>query len=309
MGAGVRVGVTGASGLIGRSLIAALHERGDSVVTFVRPSSSDVAGQNIRWDPTRGDVDEGDLERVGGFDAVVHLAGAGIANKRWTSVRKEKILTSRVTSTSLLVDALSSLPHGVGCLASGSAIGWYGSRGNEVLDETSPRGAGFLSEVCQRWEDATSRLTTLSTRVAHARTGIVLSTLGGSLQKQLPLYRFALGGHLGSGAQWLSPISLLDEVRALLWIIDHQLTGPVNLTCPTPLTNRSFTNELAHAMRRPSLLPVPAPALKLVLGAEMANELVLTSQRVLPHVLNESGFMFRHDESAAALQWALSSGK
>ena len=303
----VRVGVTGASGLIGRSLVAALHERGDSIVTFVRPSTNVATGQVVRWDPARGLIDENDLQRVGGFDAVVHLAGTGIGDRRWTTTRKEEILSSRVASTTLLVEALQVLKQGVTCLASGSAIGWYGSRGDDVLDETSPRGEGFLSNVCQQWEAATSPLQSLATRVAHVRTGIVVSSLGGSLKKQLPLYRFGLGGRLGSGAQWLSPISLFDEVVALLWTIDHQLSGPVNLTCPTPLTNKQFTKDLAHALRRPSLLAVPAPALRLVLGAEMADELVLASQRVMPDVLTSSGFTFRHSDAGAALNWVLSS--
>lgn len=305
----MRVGVTGASGLIGRSLVAALHERGDSIVTFLRPSTSDVTGQVVRWDPARALIDESDLRRVGGFDAVVHLAGAGIADRRWTTTRKEEILSSRVTSTTLLVEALQTLQQGVTCLASGSAIGWYGSRGDDVLDETSPRGEGFLANVCHQWEAATLPLQAEATHVAHLRTGIVVSSLGGSLKKQLPLFRIGLGGRLGSGAQWLSPISLFDEVRALLWTIDHQLSGPVNLTCPTPLTNDKFTSVFGRALRRPSFLAVPSPALRLVLGAEMANELVLVSQRVMPHVLTESGFAFRHVDAGAALTWALSSGE
>jgi len=301
----VRVGVTGASGLIGRSLVAALHERGDTTTTFVRPSTKDVAGSVIRWDPERGNVDEGDLRLAGGFDVVVHLAGAGIGDRRWTPSRKREILTSRVDSTSLLIRALHELRQGVALLASGSAIGWYGSRGDEILDETSARGQGFLSDVCQRWEDAALPLHDEGASVAHLRTGIVVSSRGGAVRKQLPLFRFGLGGRLATGQQWMSPISLLDEVRAILWIIDHQITGPVNLSAPQPLTNAQFTKLFARQVRRPALFHVPTVALRGVLGSQMADELLLASQRVVPRVLNESGFAFSHPSVSSALNWAL----
>lgn len=303
----MRVGVTGASGLIGRSLVAALHERGDSIVTFVRPSTKDVTGQVVRWDPARGLVDENDLQRVGGLDAVVHLAGAGIGDRRWTPARKQEIVSSRVASTSMLVEALQSLTQGVTLLASGSAIGWYGSRGDEALDETSSRGTGFLSDVCVAWEKATSSLEDFGIGVAHLRTGVVLSANGGVLKKQVPLFRSGLGGRYATGHQWLSPISLLDEVRALLWIIDHRLTGPVNLVMPQPLTNSDFTRALARILRRPALFNLPTPVLKAALGGEMADELVLASQRATPETLRASGFKFEHPDANAALIWALNS--
>lgn len=302
----MRVAVTGASGLIGRALVGAMRERGDSVIRFVRPMTTDPGEDVVRWDPARDLVDDADLRREGGFDAVVHLAGAAIGDRRWTPSRKAEILSSRVTSTSLLVRALGELPSGVSLLASASAIGWYGSRGDERLDETSSKGDGFLSNVCAEWENAASTLQGRA-NVAHLRSGLVVSTHGGIMRSQLPLFRFGLGGRLGSGAQWMSPISLLDEVRAVLWVVDHEMSGAVNLTAPRPLTNREFTRQLAHDLHRPALMSVPAPALRVVLGGEMANELVLSSQRVEPAVLNESGFTFQQPDAASTIHWALTS--
>ena len=307
MGPGVRVGVTGSSGLIGRSLVEALHERGDVAVPFVRPSSTQVSGDTVRWDPARGVFDEGDLKRIGGLDAVVNLAGAGIGDRRWNASRKREILDSRVTTTTFLVSALPEFPDGGGFLANASAIGWYGSRGDERLDETSTRGAGFLSDVCVAWETATSPLEDRGLGVAHARSGVVLSTKGGVLKKQLPLFRSGLGGRYGAGSQWMSVISLYDEVRALLWVIDHRLTGPVNLVAPQPITNREFTHDLARLVRRPALLNVPTWTLKVALGSEMADELILASERVTPKSLQSSNFKFEHDDSHEALKWALDS--
>lgn len=301
----MRVGVTGASGLIGRSLVEALNERGDTTVTFVRPSTKEFAGKTVRWDPARGIVDEGDLMRVGGLDAVVNLAGAGIGDRRWTTSRKNEILTSRVMATTLLVSALGEFSNGGGFLANASAIGWYGSRDNEILDETSPRGVGFLSDVCVAWEQATSSLEERGMDVAHLRSGIVLNSKGGVLKRLVPLFRSGLGGRYAAGDQWMSPISLLDEVRALLWTIDHRLTGPVNLVAPQPLTNREFTRALARILRRPALFNLPKPVLKAVLGGEMADELVLASQRVTPEKLRSSSFKFEHSDADSALKWAL----
>jgi hypothetical protein len=301
----MRVGVTGASGLIGRSLVEALEERGDSTVIFVRPSTEEHVGDTVRWDPAGGVVDEGDLRRVGGVDAIVNLAGAGIGDRRWSNSRKMEILNSRVVATKLLVSALNELPNLTGYFANASAIGWYGSRGNQVLDETSNRGAGYLSDVCASWEEATSPLENRGIGVAYLRSGVVLSAKGGALKRQLPLFRGGLGGRYGTGAQWMSPISLVDEVRALLWTIDHQLTGPVNLVLPEPITNRDFTRAFAQILRRPALLNVPAPILRIGLGGQMADELILASQRVKPERLRTSGFKFHHPDATSALSWAL----
>ncbi|HEY5111692.1 MAG TPA: TIGR01777 family oxidoreductase [Acidimicrobiales bacterium] len=305
MAARVRVALTGASGLIGRSLVEALHERGDTTVTFVRPTTKVFAGSTVRWDPSRGLVDEDDLKRVGNFDAVVNLAGAGIGDRRWTAARKNEILRSRVIATTLLVSTLGELANGGGFLANASAIGWYGSRGDESLDESSPRGAGFLSDVCVAWEQATTSLEDRGMDVAHLRSGIVLSSRGGALRKQLLLFRCGLGGYLGTGDQWMSPVSLFDEVRAILWTIDHRLAGPVNLVAPQALTNREFTRIFARALHRSAPLKVPKAIIKAVLGTEMADELVLASQKVKPEKLCSSNFQFEHPDTVSALQWAL----
>jgi len=302
----VRVGVTGASGLIGRSLVAALHERGDTPVTFVRPSSVSMPGLSVRWNPDREEIDDSDLSRVGPLDAVVHLAGAGIGDRRWTPSRKEELMSSRVRSTKSLVEHLL---HGDATpfLLSGSAVGWYGTRGEEILDESSTKGDGFLASVCSMWEAEALAYQTSGADVALLRTGVVLSSQGGALKKQLPLFRLGLGGRLGSGDQWMSPISLFDEVRAILWIIDHRLRGPVNLVAPQALTNFTFTRELGAVLRRPTKLVIPRIALDAILGSQMASELLWSSQRVVPRVLESSGFSFHHPSAAQALTWAIRS--
>ena len=297
----MRVGITGASGFIGSALVEALEKRGDEIIRFVRPGS--VYQQNVvHWNPSTHDIDENDLRRVGGFDAVVHLAGAGVADKRWTSARKNEILTSRTNATSLLVEALGSLPSGTGVLASGSAIGFYGSRGEESLTESSAPGDDFLATVCVEWENAANVAVKSGTPVAILRTGIVMDKSGGALKKQLPVFRLGLGGKLGSGAQWLSPISLNDEIRAILWVLDNKLSGPFNLTSPKPLRNIDFTKQLGDALHRPTIVTAPAFALRIALGREMADEVLLTSQKVLPEALLESGFIFNDSESASMLQ-------
>jgi hypothetical protein len=301
----MRVGVTGSSGFIGSTLVAALHERGDDVIRFVRPESPRVNETSIRWDPSRGLVDENDLQRVGAFDAVVNLAGAGIADRRWTSARKEEIRRSRLDTTELLIRILAAEP-GTAFLASGSAIGVYGSRGDESLDESSHIGDDFLARVCTQWEEATAPLELAGTTVAHLRTGIVMSSRGGSLKRQLPLFRFGLGGTLGSGAQWISPISLRDEVRAILWLLDTRPNGPFNLVAPAALTNRSFTSALALALRRPARLRIPSSALQVALGRDLVNEAVLASQRVVPTALVEGGFTFESANIESIISSALS---
>jgi uncharacterized protein (TIGR01777 family) len=304
----VRVGITGATGLIGRSLVTALEERGDEVVRFLRPSTLDVGTPAVRWDPANGDVDTDDLRRAT-LDAVVNLAGAGIGDRRWSPARKHEILESRIAATSTLARALNESGNGVAHFVNASAIGFYGNRGDDTLDETSPRGEGFLSDVCVAWEGAAQPLDAAGTSVAYLRTGIVLDAHGGALRQQLPLFRFGLGGRYGSGRQWLSPVSLADEVRAVLWILDHRLSGPINVVAPSPITNRDFTRVLASAMHRPAFFAVPHSALGLVLGSEMANELVFASQRVVPTALIESGFHFEHTDAPSAVAWALAHAK
>ncbi|MGA2432546.1 MAG: TIGR01777 family oxidoreductase [Acidimicrobiales bacterium] len=299
----MRVGVTGSSGFIGTALVRALVERGDDVVRFVRPGAESTSS-TVRWDPTRDLVDDQDMKRVGPFDVVVHLAGAGLADKRWNDSRKNEILSSRTLSTSLLVRALSSF-EATPMLASGSAIGFYGSRGDETLDESSSSGEGFLADACVKWEESAIPLRAHGTNVALLRTGIVLDRRGGSLKRQLPLFQWGVGGTLGDGHQWTSPVSLRDEIRAILWVIDQRVDGPVDLTCPTPITNRDFTSVLAHAMNRPHAFRVPRAALNLVLGAQLTNEAVLASQRVLPRVLLDGGFSFEHPDATEIVRAAL----
>jgi uncharacterized protein (TIGR01777 family) len=293
----MRVGITGSSGLIGSALTTALEERGDEVVRFVRPESEARRDSVIRWDPSRQLVDDGDLARVGGLDAVINLAGAGIGDRRWSAARKHEIERSRLAATELLVSTLRALPSGTAILASGSAIGIYGSRGNEILDESSTLGHDFLAHLCARWEGAANALREDGTVVATLRTGIVMSAQGGALKRQLPLFRLGLGGPHSTGTHWLSPVSLSDEVRAILWVIDHRLSGPVNVVCPTPLTNREFAHDLATALHRPSVARIPAPLLKVVLGAQLATEAVLASQRVTPVKLTENGFNFENPDA------------
>ena len=304
----MRIGITGSTGLIGTALVKALEQRGDQLVIFQRPSSAPSPHEVIRWNPATGDVDESDLARVGGLDAVVHLAGAGIADKRWSKDRKAEILHSRTNSTSLLVKALTSLPSGVGVLASGSAIGYYGSRGDEILDESSTKGSDFLSDVCQQWEDAALPFAETGANVSFLRTGIVQSTKGGALKKQLPLFRLGLTQKLGNGRQWISPIAIDDEIRAILWVIEKKITGPINLTAPEPVTNAKFTKELAKSLHRTAFGSVPAVALKIVLGAQLASDAVLASQRVLPKVLLNSGFTFETPDTAQILRQVLLTG-
>ena len=301
----MRVGLTGASGLIGRATARALTERGDTVVTFVRPTGGTASGETIRWDPTANDLDENDLRRVGGLDAIVHLAGAGIGDRRWSDERKALILQSRLNSTTLVVQAIESLASGVGVLASGSAIGIYGSRGAELLEESSTHGSDFLASVCEAWEDAAQSAASMGTVVTTLRTGIVMSASGGALRRQLPLFKLGLGGVLGDGRQWISPIALVDEVRAILSLIDHPEAGPVNLSAPDPVTNRDFTRALARALGRPAVLRVPAFALAVALGPELAHEAVLASQRVQPAKLIDRGFRFTCPTTSEILVAAL----
>jgi len=288
----MRVGITGASGLIGTALAATLRDRGDVVVPFVRPTSPPNEGLQIRWNPETHDANDSDIAAVGGLDAVVNLAGTGIADKRWSEDRKVEILQSRVKSTALLASILPRLTSPPRILASGSAIGFYGSKGNQIVDENSPAGTDFLADVCRQWEKATETLSGTGTGVAFLRTGIVQSDRGGALRQQLPLFRLGVGGRLGTGNQWISPISLDDEIRAILFILEHAHTGPFNLVCPNPIQNRDYTKELAKVLHRPAFFSVPSVALSVLLGRELVEGAVLASQRVVPNRLLELGFSF-----------------
>jgi uncharacterized protein len=302
----VRVGVTGSTGFIGTALVHALRRRNDDVVCFVRPGSTVRDGPVVRWNPTTGDLDDGDLRAAGGFDAVVNLAGAGVADRRWSDARKRVVMDSRVTSTSLLVEALASA-RGTMHLVSGSAVGVYGTDVDQPCDEGAPTGDDFLASVCHAWEAAALALEQHGAVVSLVRSGLVLDANGGVLKKQLPIFRAGLGCVLGSGRQWQSVISLDDEVNAILWILDHPMVGAVNLVSPTPVTNKQFTKTLAHALHRPAALRVPAAALRLVLGDEMARTTVLASQRVVPAALLADGFNFTDPDLESILASVLAS--
>ena len=301
----MRVLISGATGLIGTALSAALMARGDEVVTLVRPGGHSASGPTLSWDPTTRTINAAALDELGVVDAVVHLAGAGIADKRWTPTRKAAIKNSRIDGTSTLASAAAGMATRPSVFVSGSAIGWYGSRGDEVLDEHSAAGTGVLAEVCIAWEDAALAATTAGIRTVLARTGIVLSAAGGALAKQLPLFRAGVGGRIGPGTQFTSWISLDDEVSALITLIDEpSISGPVNLTAPEPVRNAEFTKALGRTLHRPAMLPVPPFALKAALGTELVDEALLASQRVRPTTLLDHGFTFAHptiDEALTAL--------
>lgn len=300
----MRVGLTGASGLLGVALTRELLARGDDVVAFVRPSSPSTATPVIPWDPAQRRVDDVAWRRAGRLDVVVNLAGAGIGDRRWTPSRRREILTSRTGATTFMVELLAG-DGARTALVNASAIGFYGSRASQTLDESCAAGTGFLADVCVKWEAAAAAYAGAGGRVTTVRTGIVLDRRGGALARQLPLFRWGLGGRLGPGTQWVSPISLTDHARALVHVMTHALAGPVNLVAPTPTTNGAFTRVLARELRRPAALSVPAVALRAVLGRDMADELLLTSQRVVPGALEGSGFEFRHGDVEAVVRAAL----
>jgi uncharacterized protein (TIGR01777 family) len=294
------IAVTGSTGLIGRRLTAELTDAGHRVLRLVRPGAA-PGPDTASWDPAAGTIDAGALE---GIDAVVHLAGEGIAEKRWTDDQKRRILTSRTDSTRLLAETLAGLSHPPATLLSGSAIGFYGDTGDRPTDESGPAGSDFLARVCVQWEAAAEPAVEAGIRVAFLRTGIVLDAHGGALARQLPFFRLGLGGRAGSGRQYMSWISLDDEVEAIRFLLDADVAGPVNLTAPNPVTNAEFTTTLGRVLRRPTtVLPMFGP--RLLFGRELADSLLLTSQRVVPAVLEGAGYRFRHAELEPALRAVL----
>lgn len=290
-----RVAITGASGLIGSALSAFLRARGDEVVHLVRREAR--TSREISWDPASRTINPGELS---GCTAVVHLAGAGLGEHRWTPSYKHEILTSRVDGTATIATALADLGEPI-ALVSGSAMGAYGDRGDELLTEDSSFGQGFLADVVRAWEAATQPAEAVGLRVAHARTGLVLTPAGGAMERVLRLARFGLAGPLGSGRQFWSWITLHDEIRALAHLIDHDLSGPVNLVGVEPMRQAEVIKALGAELGRPAVLPAPALALRLILG-EFATD-ILGGQRVLPSVLTASGFVFDHDTIESAMRW------
>lgn len=286
-----RIAVTGASGLIGSSLVGYLKSQGHTVQRLVRRPA--VSSEEITWDPIAGTVD---MEALAGVDAVIHLAGAGVSDKRWTKKYKSEILNSRLLGTTTIAKAVAIVKPQV--FISASAIGWYGESGNRAVIESDRVGDDFLAAVCREWESAADLAGDV--RTVKLRTGLVLDPTGGALGKMLPIFRFGLGGKLSNGKQWWSWITLHDQIRAIAFLLENKVSGPVNLTSPNPVTNSEFTAGLARAMRRPALFPVPAIALKIVLGGFSAE--VLGSKKVMPQVLTEAGFTFDYPHISSALE-------
>lgn len=294
--------------MIGRALTKELRRGGHEIVRLVRHRDPQPLAQTtaVLWDPAQG-VSE--PERLEGVDAVIHLAGPGIGDRRWTASRKQLLRDARVEGTRNIAEALARLDEPPRVFLSASAIGFYGDSGDEPVDENAPQGRGFLAALCGAWEEATAPAAAAGIRTVCLRTGLVLAPDGGLLSRLLPLFRLGLGGWPGSGRQWWSWISLGDEVRAILHLVDSDVHGPVNLVAPTPVTAREFAVELARSVDRKALLPVPTLLLGLVLGSELVRELLLASQRVVPGVLRKSGFSFTHQSIDEAFAWVVESAR
>ena len=292
----MKVAVTGASGLIGSALVASLRQDGDQVLTLVRRTPA--SGEEVAWDPRapHGGLAPAALD---GVDVLVHLAGAGIADRRWTDSYKEEIRASRVSGTRAIAGFLAGLDSPP-ALLSGSAVGWYGDTGGREVDESAPAGQGFLAGVVRDWEAAADPAREAGIRVVTLRTGVVLSRGGGVLGQVLPLFRLGLGARLGSGGQAMSWVALADWLRAARFLATHpEVSGPVNITAPNPVTNAEFTAALAGAVHRPALLSVPTPVLSLALGGVTSD--LLTSARVMPRRLQQAGFEFSYPDLPGAL--------
>ena len=291
--------LTGASGLIGTALKARLHRDGHELRVLVR--SAPAGADERRWDPAAGRLDPGDLTDV---DAVINLSGAGVGDHRWTDAYKKTILDSRLQATTLLATTIAELgPSAPATFLSASAVGYYGSTADHVVDETAAAGSGFLADVCRQWEAATDAADDVS-RVVHLRTGLVLSRSGGLLPRLKKLVDLGAGGPLGSGKQYQPWISIDDEVGAIVFLLDTDVRGAVNLTGPDPVPQRDFIKALAAIRHRPAVLPAPAFALRLALG-QFAQEGVLTGQRAVPAVLRSAGYVFEHPTLDGALHAAL----
>ncbi len=285
-----RIAISGSSGLIGSALVGHLKSEGHTVQRLVRRSP--IAPDEVQWDPQTGYVDISALE---GVDAVIHLAGVGVGDKRWTKKYKSEILNSRLLGTTAIAKAVAQLKPQV--FISASAIGWYGESGNRAVVETDRVGDDFLAAVCREWEAAADLAGDV--RTVKLRTGLVLDPTGGALGRMLPLFRLGFGGKLGSGKQWWSWITLHDQLRAIEFALTNPISGPVNLTSPNPVTNQEFTSALARALHRPAVFPAPAIALKIALGGFSSE--ILGSKKVIPHVLQEAGFTWDYPHITDAL--------
>ena len=297
----MKILVSGAHGLVGKALSAALTKDGHEIVSLVRRDRA-LGKSEVEWHPNQGLLN---AEHVEGFDVVVHLAGESIASGRWNERKKTAIRESRVKGTTLLSQSLARLSRPPATFICASAIGYYGNRGDELLTENSAPGNEFLSEVCVAWEKASGAAAQAGIRTVNARFGIILDANGGALQKMVTPFRMGIGGKVGDGKQWMSWIALEDVVGGLRFVIENSsLKGPVNFVAPNPVTNAKFTKTLGDVLSRPTILPVPAFAARLAFG-EMADALLLASQRVAPTRLLESGFRFEHEELKPALKHIL----
>lgn len=295
----MRIAVTGSSGLIGRALVTSLRAYGHDVVRLVRRPAR--AGDEVEWDPVRQYVDTAGLV---GCEAVVHLAGAGVGDRRWTREYKRTIRDSRVLGTAAIAEAVASLDTRPRTLVVGTAVGYYGDTGDRAVDESAPPGDGFLADVCQEWEEAAAAAEEAGIRTVYARTGLVVARHGGAWGRLFPIFKAGLGGRLGSGRQYWSHIALHDHIAALRHLLEtEELSGPVNLTAPEPVTQREVAAAMGRVLHRPALLTVPAPVLRTVLGEFSVD--VLGSQRVLPRRLLESGFTFAFPGIEDAIRAAL----
>lgn len=287
----MKIAITGSSGFIGTALIGSLNSAGHEVVPVVRKP---LQSPHVLWDPKNGEIESSKLEEFSP-DIVIHLAGEGIGNKKWTPEQKQEILESRRKSTELISETVADLKVIPKLFVSASAIGYYGSKREEPVDETANPGEDFVANVCLAWENATQKAKEAGIKTAIIRTGIVLDKTGGTLAKMLLPFKLGAGGKIGSGKQFMSWISLDDEVKAIEYIINNELEGIFNLTAPNPVTNEQFTKSLGARLKRPTFLPTPLAPLKVIYGSELVEALLLGTQNVLPKALLDAGYKFEHE--------------
>ena len=294
------IAITGSGGLIGTALSKALTDRGDRVLSLTRSADKAKSDTDMAyWSPSYGRIDAGALE---GLDAVIHLAGEPIADKRWTDDQKAKLLNSRTEGTTLIAETLAGLARPPATLLSASAIGYYGDTGQQLVDETSPAGSDFLANICVAWEASTAPAEAAGIRTVHLRTGIVQSTQGGALQKQLLPFKMGLGGKVLPGTQWVSWITIDDEVGSIIHALDTpEVTGAVNLVAPNPVTNADYASTLGKVLHRPTFI-IPLIGPKVLFGSELAESLLKTSQRIDDGVLERTGYRFAHSDLEAGLR-------
>lgn len=299
------VAIAGSSGTIGRALERLLIQEGFSVKRLVRRNQIDDS--EIFWDPKNKFLDP---NRLVGVNAIVNLAGVGIGDKRWSRKRMEQIISSRVEGTELICKTIAGIKSDErpSVLINASAIGYYGHTGSNPATENSPLGEGFLADVCSKWEESTLEAERAGIRVVHARTGIVLSASGGLLKRLLPIFKLGLGGCIGSGEQLMSWISLRDEIAAIKWMLDNEINGPVNLVSPEPSSNFEFSKTLGDVLRRPVVFKIPSSVLSLVYGRQLVDELMISSQSIVPEVLLKNNFTFSDPVLKKALENEIRSG-